>query len=85
MDSLKMPLVAVQRCEEEWRTSGRRSVGHHGRRSHGRVCLWLHLKCGHAAQRMASLNRTGAYVQPKRVRCDTCRRIGMNPKGDRDG
>ena len=65
-------LVSVNSYEEEWRTQGRRSVGKHHHRSYGRVCLWLILECGHTDQRMVSLDRHGAFVEPKRIRCFEC-------------
>jgi len=66
-------LVYVVSIEEEWRTAGRSSVGHHGRRSYGRVCLWCKLACGHyPVQRMAKLDKRGGFVPPVRARCREC-------------
>ena len=68
----KVMMVEVVGTEEEWRTSGRSSVGRHHRRSYGRVCLWVRLLCGHCEQRMVTLDRAGGYVEPKKVRCSEC-------------
>ena len=55
----------VASCEEEWRTSKRRW-------SYGRVCLWIRLVCGHFHQRMVTLDRSGQFKEPRRLRCDNC-------------
>ena len=65
-------MTKVKSYEEEWRTCGRSSVGHHHHRSHGRACLWLRLVCEHYEQRMVSLDRHGVFVAPTRVRCFEC-------------
>jgi hypothetical protein len=67
-----LPLRDVESSEEEWRTDGRSAVGHHGKRSFGRVCLWIRLVCDHNEQRMVRLDARGNYLEPRRVRCDQC-------------
>lgn len=71
-----MKLVAVASVEEEWRTSThrrQRPLGGRPRVSYGRACLWIKPACGHyPVQRMVTLDKSGNFVAPARVRCPDC-------------